>query len=113
PCEKVYDRWILLKSYLALSAQDTIRVPEMVEPLIERVYGREPLAGPDSPTWQQALADAEKKLTRKRKEHEQAARTFLIGRPDSSDEIMADFNQQLEEDDPELPKTHQAFTRLA
>jgi hypothetical protein len=90
-----------------------MRVPEEVEGLVEAVYSASDLTIPDEGAWKTAVLEAQKALEVEQKEYSRAARTFLVGRPTSEEDILLDFNQQLEEDNPALPKEHQAFTRLA
>jgi CRISPR-associated endonuclease/helicase Cas3 len=111
--EWVYERYVLLRSYLVLSSRNAVELPGDVEGLIEAVYGNEKLAFSASPAWSKALALAEKEMKSARKEDRKAAATFLVKSPFDEDEILFEFNQQLEEDNPALPKERQAFTRLA
>jgi CRISPR-associated endonuclease/helicase Cas3 len=109
--EFVYERFVLLRSYLALVGRIEIRLPEGVESLIEAVYGNIDLA--PNATWRSELAVCQEKLRRRQKEDRQAAHDFLIRSPGEEDDILEDFCRQLEEDNPEVHRTHQALTRLA
>ena len=112
--EKIYARFILLRSYLALrESAVAIELPGDIENLIEKVYGTVPLAVPEEDAWQVAMTEAKKEMNLKKKEAEMAAGTFLVTSPRAEDDILLDFSQQLDEDDPDLPKDRQAFTRLA
>lgn len=112
PTEFVYDRHVLLRSYLELAGRAMLRIPEDVEPLVEAVYG-ESGRQPPSPEWKQALRDSLAKLEARRQQDRQTALRCLIKPPDHSDDILEDFNQALDEDDPEAHRTLQALTRLA
>jgi CRISPR-associated endonuclease/helicase Cas3 len=109
--EHVYDRHILLRSYLALTGRATVTVPTDVEPLIESVYGDEAPA-PPSDAWCVALTESRTALDRRRAKDEAEARKVLIRPPTHPDNILEDFCQQLEEDDPGVHPTLQALTRL-
>ncbi len=54
--DKVYARFVLLRSYLALKAVEAVLLPADLERFVEQVYGAVPLAIPDA--WQAALAEA-------------------------------------------------------
>jgi CRISPR-associated endonuclease/helicase Cas3 len=136
PSEFVYERFVLLRSYLALVDRCTVTLPGDVERLVESVYrtavppratasspgdierlvesvsGDEPLPVPPTRAWAIALKEAEKKMHAAQEEDCKAARTFLIAKPVDENEILYEFNQELEEDNPEVPKDRQAFTRL-
>jgi CRISPR-associated endonuclease/helicase Cas3 len=113
----VYKRFILLRSYLALEnrIQDgriAVTLPGEVEGLIESVYGDASLPVPQAPAWSQALAEAEKAMQAEWKDDRKAAERFLIAEPINENNILHEFNQQLEEDNPDVPKDRQAVTRL-
>lgn len=115
PCfggsEKVYDRYVLLRSRLALQGRDGVSLPDDLEPLIEQVYGDFPLPVPDA-QWQAELDRSLGALEEKRAEHRGHALRLLVKPPDYDDDILQDFCQQLEEDDPQVHPTLQALTRL-
>jgi CRISPR-associated endonuclease/helicase Cas3 len=110
--EYVYDRHVLLRSHLALSGRTEVRLPDDLETLIETVYGDLPLAVPDA-AWQAALDSSRKELEEKQAQDRQTARKFLIKLPDYEDDILEDFCQELEEDNPQVHPTLQALTRLS
>lgn len=113
--EYVYESSVLLRSFVRLGehvdADTPVRLPADVEGLIEHVYGGNDEAALD-PAWQEALARADAAMQAKQAEDALAARAFLIGQPAEENEILAEFSQQLEEDNPDLPRERQAFTRL-
>jgi CRISPR-associated endonuclease/helicase Cas3 len=113
PSEWVYQRYVLLRSFLALARRSEVKLPDDIEDLIEAVYGRGALAIPDPEAWRQALAGAETAMKDEWKKDRQAAATFLVKPPDGEDDVLLDFNQQLEDDNPDVPRDRQAFTRLA
>jgi len=110
--EAVYDRHVLLRSWLALNKYSSIRVPEDVEELIEAVYGEDDCSG-DLPEklrqdWRDSLAKHEEQLERERSE----AAERWIKNPDYTGEIWRMTYEPREEDDPGLHPAHQALTRL-
>jgi CRISPR-associated endonuclease/helicase Cas3 len=111
--ELIYERFVLLRSHLALGERGTVTLPTDVEAVIESVYGAPPLPEPPSSAWSQALAEANDKMRTAQREDRKAAKTFLVTKPVDEDEILYEFNQQLQEDNPDVPREHQAFTRLA
>ncbi|MCK4681926.1 CRISPR-associated helicase Cas3', partial [Candidatus Bipolaricaulota bacterium] len=54
--EFVYDRYILLRTWLALRERDKIEIPTEIESLVEAVYGLEDI--PSNDGWPGALSDA-------------------------------------------------------
>jgi CRISPR-associated endonuclease/helicase Cas3 len=110
--EAIYDRHVLLRSWLALNKYSSIRVPEDVEELIEAAYGADDWSG-NLPKrlrqdWQESLAKHEKQLERERDE----AAERWIKNPDYAGEIWRMTYEPREEDDPGLHPAHQALTRL-
>jgi CRISPR-associated endonuclease/helicase Cas3 len=112
--EFVYDRHVLLRSYLALRDRDQtpIRLPDDMETLIEQVYGEVPLAGPDA-AWTAALQASRSELDRWRDQAEAKARYCVLKPPSFSGALLRDFNRELKEDAPDQHETLQALTRLA
>ncbi len=109
--ERVYARFVLLRSYLALKAiseqAGVVRLPDDLERCVEQVYGRESLIIPDG--WQLALDESGGKWEEKQMKQRLNARDVAIFDPDKSP--LEQVNLQLEEDDPEAAKKIQAQTR--
>ena len=106
---------MLLRSYLALKAcaANRIELPGDVERLIESVYGEPADFSHDDPSWAAAIKEANKQLRAELSEDQKAASQFLITEPSDDDDILDRFSQRVEEDNPDAPKSRQAFTRLA
>ncbi|MCI0412693.1 CRISPR-associated helicase Cas3' [bacterium] len=104
----VYDEHVLLRSWVAMRGREGIRIPHDVEELIEFVYDDQTPC-PD-PTLQDLWNDTKTKLDRKRAEKENRAKRNHILSPDC-DDLLEDFNPQLEEDNPEFHRSMQALTR--
>lgn len=109
--ELVYDREILLRSWLCLRELERIEIPSELEGLIESVYGGSEIAPDDS--WRDALGEAKKSRACKESESGKAARKILIGSPrtdpfDLIDEVHSDFE---DDDDPKTHKTLRVVTR--
>lgn len=114
PSAKIYDRYTLLRSYLALKDRSSIELPEDLEMIVETVYGDQ-LSWP-SPAWQEAAITAEEEFEQEIEKGKYKARTNLIASPrspESPGEFLQHFSRQLEEDNPEVHQALQALTRLA
>jgi CRISPR-associated endonuclease/helicase Cas3 len=107
----VYDRHILLRSYLAMRGRAEVRLPEDIEGLVEAVYGDSAMPAPDL-AWEKALGESREELEQGLQKDRQTAARFLIKPPDYADDILEDFCQELEEDNPRVHPTLQALTRL-
>jgi CRISPR-associated endonuclease/helicase Cas3 len=110
--EFVYDRHVLLRSYLALRERAEVCLPDDIETLVESVYGEPPPAVVGEP-WQSVLGQSQQALVHKKEDHRLAALCFAIRSPASADDILENFCRELEEDNPEVHRTAQALTRLA
>jgi CRISPR-associated endonuclease/helicase Cas3 len=113
PDEYVYERYILLKTWLAIVGLDSLRVPGDIARLVEQVY-RElpaPLHLPEAlrKDWDKSLEESR----RSRVDLESRAKRVRVLPPDYEDDIFENFNRQLEEDDPDTHPTLQALTRLS
>jgi CRISPR-associated endonuclease/helicase Cas3 len=113
PSARIYDRYTLLRSYLALTQRQTIQLPEDLEIIVEEVYG-EKIAWP-SPALQEAATAAKEKLNEEIRGEQFQAKGNLIASPHSQeepDEILLQFSKNLEEDNPDVHQALQALTRL-
>jgi hypothetical protein len=63
--------------------------------------------------WQAVLEESRKDLDRKQDDAQLKAGQFRIKPPSYLDDILEDFNQELEEDNPDVHPTLQALTRLS
>lgn len=108
--EYVYDRYILLRTWLALRERDAIEVPNEIEGLVEAVYGQGVMrVGGD---WLGALEEARRTMASKQSKSEEAARQLLVSTPSDPEDLIEQFNSQLiDEEDPEVHKTVRAATR--
>ena len=100
--EFVYDRYILLRTWLALRQREKIEVPAEIEALVEAVYG-EPAPG-CADGWNAALEEAKERMEYDRSESEKAAGTLLVCRPKYPCDLIEEFNDQLADD--EDPRVH-------
>jgi CRISPR-associated endonuclease/helicase Cas3 len=108
--EHVYDRHVLLRTWLALRGRSDVEVPTDVESLIEAVYGSDE-GSPDQP-WRAALSEAKQNMEHSHAESEKSARRLLVSMPRDPFDLIEDFNDRLVDDeDPEVHKTVRAATR--
>lgn len=106
----VYDEYVLLRTWLALSTKDEQRmaIPDHIPDLIEDVYGDQMLKASDA---MQAAMDKAKQQMDKDQFGERAnARKRRVLKPGDEDLLWGD-NLELEEDDPTVHATFQALTR--
>jgi CRISPR-associated endonuclease/helicase Cas3 len=108
----IYDRYVLLRSYLALRERDEIELPGDTEVLIESVYGEDGETDEEwSPTVAAALEEAWQEMEKHRMEEVDEALKRLV--PEShSQHLLKERNLVLEEDSPEMHRTFRALTRL-
>jgi CRISPR-associated endonuclease/helicase Cas3 len=104
----VYDEHILLRSWLEVKDGKPIAIPDNIEDLIEAVYNADRDCPQESLTahWQETKGKMLKKLQKK----EAKAKPVRI-LPPWDEELLEDFNRELDEDNPEKHKSLQALTR--
>jgi len=111
--EAVYERHILLRSWLELKNRTSIAIPSEIEELIEKVYASREcpadLPGILKRDWQQSADNLVKAVEYEREE----AETRWIKRPSFTGDIWKITADPREEDDPAFHPDHQALTRLA
>jgi len=111
--ETVYNRHVLLRSWLALHNQGDVGIPGDVEKLIESVYDmRSPFATATA-AMQHVLDESQHALLESEKHAEGEGRQRLIKPTTYSGELWHHTQNCLEEDSPELHQAHQAMTRLS
>lgn len=104
----VYDKHILLRSWVKLRDRKSIEIPGEIEELIEDVYDkkRECVDEKYRALWDATKTDLDKKLAEKRLK---AKAVYLTDFDD--DDFYNSFKFQLDEDDPEKHSTLRAQTR--
>jgi CRISPR-associated endonuclease/helicase Cas3 len=111
--ETVYNRYVLLRSWLALHAPRNIGVPNDVESLIESVYDMTSPCVTTTVAMHHALDEARNSLLNSGKHAAEEGRQRLIKPTSYSGELWRHTQNCLEEDSPELHQAHQAMTRLS
>jgi CRISPR-associated endonuclease/helicase Cas3 len=108
--EYVYDRYVLLRTWLAIRGRSAIEMPSEIEGLVESVYA-EDSTSPDA-DWSQALAESKDNMNFERSESEKAACRLLVSQPRDPSDLIEAFNDQLTDDeDPEVHRSVRAATR--
>ncbi len=116
--ERVYERYVLLRTWLELKSCETgehitLALPAQSRELIEAVYAGEDKT-PDFSAFiskqQQELRESWKKMDKAREEAQDKADTRLIPKP-HRDDLLERCRADLVEDDPKIHETFQAFTR--
>lgn len=108
--ESVYERYILLRTWLALRQRKRLEVPTEVEDLVESVYGESAIASGEE--WDAALEDAKERTAHAHSESQKAAARLLVSQPKSPLNLIEEFNEQLtEDDDPWVHVAIRAATR--
>ena len=108
--EFVYDRYVLLRTWMALRGRETIVIPQDVESLVEAVYG--PEVDRPSSDWVIALSEARDEMDYSKAESRKAASDLLVRGPCAPDDLIEDFNPALVDDeDPEVHRALRAATR--
>ncbi len=113
--EAVYDYHVLLRSWLAIRDIATIRIPEDIEELIEKVYDeKRPCPQHLSEALKEKWAESRERLEERKGRYKAGARQNRILPPDmDSESLLESFNKQLEEDDPTQYQSLQALTRYS
>ncbi len=111
PSAHVYERFILLRSWLALRNRQEILIPEQVEDLIEQVYGDGLLEVPENLI--SIMAEAREKFKRDCESREMKGRLVTLPNPEDEDALWQ-WSRDLEDDeDPSLHPALIAQTRLS
>jgi CRISPR-associated endonuclease/helicase Cas3 len=108
--ESVYDRYILLRTWLVLRGREMIGIPREIEKLIETVY--KDTSGENDELWLSAMEKARSNMEGEIYASKCVARQLLIGAPQDPADLIEQFNSQLiDEEDPSAHTTIKAATR--
>jgi CRISPR-associated endonuclease/helicase Cas3 len=108
----VYDRYVLLCSWLVMRGRSELRLPEDIEALVEQVYDERDRPEPPE-TWAHTLAEAKDAMGAKRGDAERRAEAVLVAPPDDWETLLEQPSRDLQEDDdPAIHETLRAATRL-
>lgn len=95
--EFVYDRYVLLRTWLSLRQRKKLEVPTEIEVLVESVYGESAVACDDG--WSLVLEEARAGLEVATDDSIGNARHLIVRQPDDPVELIERFNRELEDDD--------------
>ncbi len=109
----VYERYVLLRSWLALRGKEKILLPCQIEKLVEQVYGEEPSEMQDpNGEWRQSLDKTWASFEQGRAAAQSKAAGVVVCEPGRPKYLVEKFSLQLEEDDdPRVHQTLRAATR--
>ena len=108
--EYVYERSVMLKTWLTLNNQTEMNLPAQTTTLIEAVYGEDLEIGNE--VLQKEMEEAIEKSEKKERKAVFEAAKQLIAAPDDGD-LLNQRNNNLDEEDPTVNVTFRAMTRLA
>jgi CRISPR-associated endonuclease/helicase Cas3 len=112
--EQIYSRYILLRSYLAISltmqSGTKIAIPGQIQNLIEQVYGDELNEADLSDAWKETLQQAKEKQEKEELNLKAEARKRLVSSP-TKDELMFESSYEMEDEDEGLQESLHYFTR--
>jgi len=95
--EFVYDRYVLLRTWLALRQRKKLEIPTEIEALVEAVYGEPAMDFDDK--WSLALTEALAGFEVATDDSIGHARHLVVRQPDDPAELIERFNRELEDDD--------------
>lgn len=110
----VYDEHVLLRTWWELRDRHVLRLPDDIEALVEAVYDDNRPCPPEAgERIHQKWGKTKQELHRKHLYHERIAKDLRLLPPTHpTEDLLDDFNRELEEDDPGIHRSIQALTRL-
>lgn len=108
--EYVYERSVMLKTWLTLKDKSELTLPAETAALIESVYGEKIVIKDEA--LQKKLEEAIEIAAAHERNEIYQARTRLVCQPEN-DNLLNQRNNQLEEDDPTVHRAFRAMTRSA
>ncbi len=110
--QSVYDRHVLLRSWLALRDRPVVRIPEDIEELIESVYDNRACPADLPAALRTCWQESRDRLEEEKLKEEAEARDRWIKSPSYPGPLWRLIEDSREEDAPEIHQAHQALTRL-
>ncbi|MCC6445040.1 MAG: CRISPR-associated helicase Cas3' [Armatimonadetes bacterium] len=108
----IYDRYILLRSWLAVRNLTSLRLPDNIEPLVAQIYDEPEPAGLDA-EWINNLARAARDYETNLKRDRKQAENVLVAPPDYPEEMLQSLALDLHDDDePDIHPSLIAATRI-
>lgn len=108
--ESIYDRYLLLRTWLALRSRELVIIPSQIELLVEAVY--QGLGSDCEEPLMTVLRESRDQMEYEHNESEKAAARLLVRQPSFPSDLIEEFNDQLaDDDDPEVDQRVRAATR--
>lgn len=116
PSARVYEQYILLRSWIALRGLDTINLPGDIARLVREVYEDEAAGdvGLDAERddgLRRHLAECRRKMEAQIREDQRQSLHRVVKHPLHSDRVLDSMDAEFEEDDPSVHQAFRAFTR--
>jgi len=99
PAERIYERYVLLRSWLALHGRTQIKLPGEIDCLVQEVYS-EPVPQGLSPEWQEALEQAWERMHRRDSRDQDEAAYAPFGQPHETGWLDPQEFLKLPDDEP-------------
>jgi CRISPR-associated endonuclease/helicase Cas3 len=110
---RVYARYVLLRTWLAIRGRDELDLPGHIEDLIQQVY-TQPAPVELSTEWQIALDEASRKLADEQESSRRKVQNCLAPEPGRPRRVLSAPSRDLDDDEnPDLHETVRALTRDA
>ncbi|RMH53441.1 MAG: CRISPR-associated helicase Cas3' [Deinococcus-Thermus bacterium] len=97
--ERVYERYVLLRSWLALRSRTQIKLPDEIDRLVQEVYSEPPPQGL-SEAWREALEQAQARMDKKDSTDRDEAFYAAFGQPEETDWLEPQTFPKLPDDEP-------------
>lgn len=97
--ERIYERYILLRSWLSLNERQKIELPADIDRLVQEVYS-EIWPKALSPEWTKALKEAQTRMDKRDSRDQDEAFYAAFGEPDETDWLEAPDPRKLPDDEP-------------
>lgn len=97
--ERIYERYVLLRSWLALRSRTQINLPGDIDRLVQEVYSEPPPQGL-SQEWKEALEQAQARMDKRDSKDRDEAFYAVFGEPDETDWLEPKTFPKLPDDEP-------------
>ena len=112
---KIYDRYVLLRSWVAIRHKRTLTLPTDIQLLVTEVYDKDEPTNAANPLalWTDELQDALEKQSEQRRKDQKVAERRLVPNPMEPKSLLFELDLQLDDDDdPNIHSELRAATRL-
>ncbi|MDW8481393.1 MAG: CRISPR-associated helicase Cas3' [Meiothermus sp.] len=98
--ERIYERYVLLRSWLALKHRTQIALPDDIDRLVQDVYSEEPPRLPEEEEWKKALKEAQEAMNRRESRDRDEAFYAAFGLPNQTKWLEPPSFPGLPDDEP-------------